>query len=150
MPLGIVRRLMRNSIAVAPASIAGCQAACADLAAPSCFHPLYRIPRKAAVVGMPHDIKGQGIYAFVTLNAGEPDSEDLRQELRQFVRGEIGPIASPDAIQFAPALPKTRSGKIMRRILRKIAAGDTSDLGDVSTLADPSVVEKLVEAAKAG
>ena len=102
---------------------------------------------EAAVVGMPHDIKGQGIYAFVTLNAGEPDSEDLRQELRQFVRGEIGPIASPDAIQFAPALPKTRSGKIMRRILRKIAEGEPDKVGDTSTLADPAVVDALIEGA---
>ena len=99
---------------------------------------------EAAVVGMPHAVKGQGIYAYVTLNAGEPDSEALRQELRAWVRREIGAIASPDAIQFAPALPKTRSGKIMRRILRKIAENDVGNLGDISTLADPSVVEHLV------
>ena len=99
---------------------------------------------EAAVVGMPHEIKGQGIYAYVTLNAGEPDSEELRQELRQWVRKEIGPIATPDALQFAPGLPKTRSGKIMRRILRKIAENDVSNLGDISTLADPSVVDNLV------
>ncbi len=99
---------------------------------------------EAAVVGMPHEIKGQGIYAYVTLNANEPESEDLRAELRQWVRKEIGPIASPDAIQFAPGLPKTRSGKIMRRILRKIAENDVSNLGDTSTLADPSVVDNLV------
>ena len=99
---------------------------------------------EAAVVGMPHDIKGQGIYAYVTLNAGEDGSEDLRTELRQWVRTEIGPIASPDAIQFAPSLPKTRSGKIMRRILRKIAEGDVSNLGDTSTLADSAVVDDLV------
>jgi acetyl-CoA synthetase len=99
---------------------------------------------EAAVVGMPHEIKGQGIYAYVTLNAGEEGSEALRTELRQWVRIEIGPIASPDAIQFAPGLPKTRSGKIMRRILRKIAENDTSNLGDTSTLADPSVVDDLV------
>lgn len=99
---------------------------------------------EAAVVGMPHDIKGQGIYAYVTLNANEAESEELRAELRQWVRTEIGPIASPDAIQFAPGLPKTRSGKIMRRILRKIAENDMSNLGDTSTLADPSVVEHLV------
>ena len=103
---------------------------------------------EAAVVGMPHDVKGQGIYAYVTLNAGEPDSEELRQELRQFVRGEIGPIASPDVIQFAPALPKTRSGKIMRRILRKIAEGEPDKVGDTSTLADPAVVDSLIEGAK--
>jgi acetyl-CoA synthetase len=99
---------------------------------------------EAAVVGMPHDIKGQGIYAYVTLNANVPDSEELRADLRQWVRQEIGPIATPDAIQFAPGLPKTRSGKIMRRILRKIAENDVSNLGDTSTLADPSVVESLV------
>jgi acetyl-CoA synthetase len=99
---------------------------------------------EAAVVGMPHDIKGQGIYAYVTLNANEAESEELRAELRQWVRTEIGPIASPDAIQFAPGLPKTRSGKIMRRILRKIAENDMSNLGDTSTLADPSVVDHLV------
>ena len=99
---------------------------------------------EAAVVGMPHDIKGQGIYAYVTVNADcEPD-DALRRELAQWVRKEIGPIATPDVIQFAPALPKTRSGKIMRRILRKIAEGDVSNLGDISTLADPAVVEQLV------
>ena len=99
---------------------------------------------EAAVVGMPHDVKGQGIYAYVTLNAGVDASDDLRAALRQWVRREIGPIATPDAIQFAPGLPKTRSGKIMRRILRKIAEGDTSSLGDTSTLADPAVVDDLV------
>jgi len=99
---------------------------------------------EAAVVGFPHDIKGQGIYAYVTLNAGEEPSEALRKELTQWVRTEIGPIASPDVIQFAPGLPKTRSGKIMRRILRKVAEGDTSNLGDISTLADPSVVDDLI------
>ena len=99
---------------------------------------------EAAVVGMPHDIKGQGIYAFVTANADVTPDETLRITLVQWVRHEIGPIATPDAIQFAPALPKTRSGKIMRRILRKIAEGDTSNLGDISTLADPAVVDELV------
>ena len=99
---------------------------------------------EAAVVGMPHDIKGQGIYAYVTLNAGEEGDAALHGELRQWVRKEIGPIASPDAIHFTPALPKTRSGKIMRRILRKIAEGDTANLGDTSTLADPSVVDRLL------
>ena len=99
---------------------------------------------EAAVVGMPHEVKGQGIYAYVTLNNGVEASEELRTELRQWVRNEIGPIASPDALQFAPGLPKTRSGKIMRRILRKIAEDDTGNLGDTSTLADPSVVETLV------
>ncbi len=100
---------------------------------------------EAAVVGYPHDIKGQGIYCYVTLNAGETGGEDLRKELVQWVRKEIGPIASPDLIQFAPGLPKTRSGKIMRRILRKIAEDDFSNLGDTSTLADPTVVDDLIE-----
>jgi len=99
---------------------------------------------EAAVVGMPHEIKGQGIYAYVTLNAGEEASETLKKELVAHVRREIGPIATPDKIQFADSLPKTRSGKIMRRILVKIAAG-VGDLGDISTLADPSVVDSLVE-----
>ena len=100
---------------------------------------------EAAVVGYPHDIKGQGIYAYVTLMAGEQPSEELRKELVQWVRKEIGAIASPDLIQFAPGLPKTRSGKIMRRILRKIAEDEPSSLGDTSTLADPAVVTDLVE-----
>ncbi len=99
---------------------------------------------EAAVVGMPHAIKGQGIYAYVTLKVGETGDEALRRDLIAFVRREIGPIASPDVVQFAPGLPKTRSGKIMRRILRKIAEGDTSNLGDISTLADPSVVDELI------
>ncbi|MGC1695175.1 MAG: acetate--CoA ligase [Pseudolabrys sp.] len=111
---------------------------------------------EAAVVGYPHDIKGQGIYAYVTLMAGEQPSDDLRKELVGWVRKEIGPIASPDLIQFSPGLPKTRSGKIMRRILRKIAEDESGNLGDVSTLADPAVVDDLVNnrqnkrAAKAG
>jgi len=100
---------------------------------------------EAAVVGYPHDIKGQGIYAYVTLMAGEKPTEDLRKELVQWVRKEIGPIASPDLIQFAPGLPKTRSGKIMRRILRKIAEDEYGNLGDTSTLADPAVVNDLVD-----
>ena len=100
---------------------------------------------EAAVVGYPHDIKGQGIYAYVTLMAGEQPSEELRKELVAWVRKEIGPIASPDLIQFAPGLPKTRSGKIMRRILRKIAEDEYGNLGDTSTLADPAVVDDLVE-----
>jgi acetyl-CoA synthetase len=99
---------------------------------------------EAAVVGFPHDIKGQGIYAYVTLNANEVESPEVRAELIKWVRHEIGPIATPDVIHFAPGLPKTRSGKIMRRILRKIAEGDVSNLGDTSTLADPSVVDSLV------
>ncbi len=99
---------------------------------------------EAAVVGFPHDLKGQGIYAYVTLNLGEEPTEALRKELVGWVRKEIGPIASPDVIQWAPGLPKTRSGKIMRRILRKIAANETDSLGDTSTLADPGVVTDLV------
>jgi acetyl-CoA synthetase len=99
---------------------------------------------EAAVVGMPHEVKGQGIYAYVTLNAGCAADDALRGELVKWVRSEIGPIATPDAVQFAPGLPKTRSGKIMRRILRKIAEGDISSLGDTSTLADPAVVDDLV------
>jgi acetyl-CoA synthetase len=100
---------------------------------------------EAAVVGMPHDLKGQGIYAFVTLNVGVEGSDELKRELVAHVRKQIGPIATPDEIQFADALPKTRSGKIMRRILTKVAAGETKDLGDTSTLADPNVVEGLIE-----
>jgi acetyl-CoA synthetase len=100
---------------------------------------------EAAVTPMPHDIKGQALYAFVTLNDGVPESDALKKELVMHVRKEIGAIAVPDVIQFAPALPKTRSGKIMRRILRKIAEGSTDNLGDITTLADPSVVEKLVQ-----
>jgi acetyl-CoA synthetase len=100
---------------------------------------------EAAVVGFPHDLKGQGIYAYVTLKNGIEPTEQLRKELVAWVRREIGPIAAPDAIQWAPGLPKTRSGKIMRRILRKIAANETDSLGDTSTLADPGVVTDLVE-----
>ena len=100
---------------------------------------------EAAVVGAPHDIKGQGIYAYVTLNAGVESSDELKKELVQWVRKEIGPIASPDWLQWAPGLPKTRSGKIMRRILRKIGENDYSNLGDTSTLADPGVVDDLIE-----
>ena len=99
---------------------------------------------EAAVVGYPHDIKGQGIYAYVTLMNGVAPTEELRKELVTWVRKEIGPIASPDLIQWAPGLPKTRSGKIMRRILRKIAENDFGALGDTSTLADPSVVDDLI------
>jgi acetyl-CoA synthetase len=100
---------------------------------------------EAAVVGFPHELKGQGIYAYVTLKTGEEPTEALRKELVAWVRREIGPIASPDAIQWAPGLPKTRSGKIMRRILRKIAANEIGELGDTSTLADPAVVEDLIQ-----
>ncbi|HHV8974148.1 TPA: acetate--CoA ligase, partial [Shigella flexneri] len=100
---------------------------------------------EAAVVGIPHNIKGQAIYAYVTLNHGEEPSPELYAEVRNWVRKEIGPLATPDVLHWTDSLPKTRSGKIMRRILRKIAAGDTSNLGDTSTLADPGVVEKLLE-----
>ena len=99
---------------------------------------------ESAVVGFPHDIKGQGIYAYVTLSDGNNPSEDLKKELLDWVRKEIGPIATPDLIQWSPNLPKTRSGKIMRRILRKIAANEHDQLGDTSTLADPNVVKDLV------
>ena len=99
---------------------------------------------ESAVVGYPHTIKGQGIYAYVTLMGGEEPSDALRKELETWVRTEIGPIAKPDLIQWAPGLPKTRSGKIMRRILRKIAEDDFGSLGDTSTLADPSVVDDLI------
>jgi acetyl-CoA synthetase len=109
---------------------------------------LHKDVAEAAVVGFPHDIKGQGIYAYVTLIAGVTPSDALNAELKQFVGREIGPIARPDVIQFAPGLPKTRSGKIMRRILRKIAEGDMSNLGDISTLADPAVVDDLIKNAK--
>lgn len=106
---------------------------------------LHEAVAEAAVVGFPHDIKGQGIYAYVTLMEGIEDSDDLRKELVQHVRKEIGPIASPDEIQWSPGLPKTRSGKIMRRILRKVAANELENLGDTSTLADPAVVDQLIE-----
>jgi Acyl-coenzyme A synthetases/AMP-(fatty) acid ligases len=100
---------------------------------------------EAAVVGYPHAVKGQGIYCYVTLMNDVEPSEELKKELRAWVRTEIGPIASPDLIQWAPGLPKTRSGKIMRRILRKIAENDYGALGDTSTLADPAVVDDLIE-----
>jgi acetyl-CoA synthetase len=100
---------------------------------------------EAAVVGFDHPIKGQGIYAYITLMIGESFCEGFDEDIKQFVAKEIGPIAKPDLIQNAPGLPKTRSGKIMRRILRKIAEGDLSNLGDISTLADPSVVDSLIE-----
>jgi acetyl-CoA synthetase len=103
---------------------------------------------EAAVVGFPHDVKGQAIYSYVTLKQGVEATETLRGELVKEVRQEIGPFAAPDVIQWAPGLPKTRSGKIMRRILRKIAEGDLTNLGDVSTLADPAVVDDLVAGAK--
>ena len=106
---------------------------------------LHESVAEAAVVGFPHDIKGEGIYAYVTLMQGDnSDQEALRNELIALVRKEIGPIANPDVIQYAPGLPKTRSGKIMRRILRKIAADELDSLGDTSTLADPAVVDDLI------
>ena len=105
---------------------------------------LHNFVAEAAVVGFPHDIKGQGIYAYVTLMAGQDYTDELKAELVKHVRKEIGPIATPDIIHWAPGLPKTRSGKIMRRILRKIAEDDYSNLGDISTLADPSVVDDLI------
>ena len=104
---------------------------------------------ESAVVGMPHEIKGQGIAAYVTLQAGEAETEELRKELVSWVRKVLGPVATPDAIYWAPALPKTRSGKIMRRILRKIAANELDSLGDTSTLADPGVVDQLITEVKA-
>tara|TARA_Y100001934_G_scaffold268431_1_gene350447 strand:- start:1 stop:870 length:870 start_codon:yes stop_codon:yes gene_type:complete len=104
---------------------------------------LHEAIAEAAVVGFPHEIKGQGIYAYVSLMTGIKENDELRKNLVNFVRKEIGPIAAPDVIHWAPALPKTRSGKIMRRILRKIAANEGEQLGDISTLADPSVVENL-------
>jgi acetyl-CoA synthetase len=108
------------------------------------WYRILRLPELPSV-GFPHDIKGQGIYAYVTLIIGEIESEELRKELVAHVRKEIGPIAAPDHLQWAPGLPKTRSGKIMRRILRKIAENAPEQLGDTSTLADPSVVESLVQ-----
>ena len=106
---------------------------------------LHELVAEAAVVGYPHDIKGQGIYAYVTLNNGIEPSERLRKELVDLVRKEIGAIANPDIIQWAPILPKTRSGKIMRRILRKVAANELDNLGDTSTLSDPSVIDDIID-----
>jgi acetyl-CoA synthetase len=122
-------------------NVAGHRMGTAEIESALVAHPSVA---EAAVVGMPHDLKGQGIYCYVTLKAGVTPSEALRKELVAWVRKEIGPIATPDAIQWAPGLPKTRSGKIMRRILRKIAANETDGLGDTSTLADPAVVEELI------
>jgi acetyl-CoA synthetase len=122
-------------------NVAGHRLGTAEIESALVAHPQVA---EAAVVGFPHDIKGQGIYAYVTLISGVQPSEPLRLELREWVRREIGPIATPDALQWAPGLPKTRSGKIMRRILRKIAANEHDQLGDISTLADPSVVAQLI------
>jgi acetyl-CoA synthetase len=123
-------------------NVAGHRLGTAEIESALVAHPKVA---EAAVVGCPHDIKGQGIYAYVTLVVDAEPTEALRKELREWVRGEIGPIATPDYIQWAPGLPKTRSGKIMRRILRKIAANESDQLGDISTLADPSVVAQLVD-----
>jgi acetyl-CoA synthetase len=122
-------------------NVAGHRLGTAEIESALVAHPKVA---EAAAVGVPHDIKGQGIYVYVTLIAGEAPSEALRAELRDWVRKEISAIATPDFIQWAPSLPKTRSGKIMRRILRKIAANEQDQLGDTSTLADPSVVDSLV------
>jgi acetyl-CoA synthetase len=108
----------------------------------------HKFVSEAAVVGYPHDIKGQGIYAYVTTNTGVEVSDALKKELTLWIRQKIGPIATPDKIQFAPGLPKTRSGKIMRRILRKIASHEEDQLGDTSTLADPGVVQSLIDGSK--
>ncbi|MFI5401237.1 MAG: acetyl-coenzyme A synthetase, partial [SAR324 cluster bacterium] len=123
-------------------NVAGHRLGTAEVESALVAHPAVA---EAAVVGMPHDLKGQGIYAYVTLKVGIAESENLRKELVQHVRQHIGPIATPDIIQWAPGLPKTRSGKIMRRILRKIASNDVANLGDTTTLADPAVVNQLVE-----
>ena len=122
-------------------NVSGHRMGTAEVESALVLHPLVS---EAAVVGFPHDIKGQGIYCYVTLVAGEEPSEELSNDLRQMVRKEIGPIATPDHLHFTPSLPKTRSGKIMRRILRKIAENDYDSLGDTSTLADPTVVEALI------
>jgi len=123
-------------------NVSGHRLGTAEIESALVSHPLVA---EAAVVGYPHDIKGQGIYCYVTLIAGEEGSAALEAELRAHVRTEIGAIAAPDLIHFTPALPKTRSGKIMRRILRKIAENDYGALGDTSTLADPSLVDDLIE-----
>jgi acetyl-CoA synthetase len=122
-------------------NVAGHRIGTAEVESALVAHPMVA---EAAVVGFPHDIKGQGIYAYVTLKLGSEPQEELRKELVQWVRKQIGPIAQPDMLQWAPGLPKTRSGKIMRRILRKIAANESEQLGDTSTLADPAVVKDLV------
>jgi acetyl-CoA synthetase len=126
-------------------NVSGHRLGTAEIESALVSHPLVA---EAAVVGYPHDIKGQGVYCYVSLNAGEEPSDERAKDLRNHVRTEIGPVASPDLIQFAPGLPKTRSGKIMRRILRKIAEDDFSALGDTSTLADPGVVDQLIDGRK--
>ena len=122
-------------------NVSGHRLGTAEIESALVSHPLVA---EAAVVGYPHDLKGQGIYCYVTLKAGETWSDDLQKDLVAHVRKEIGPFASPDLVQFAPGLPKTRSGKIMRRILRKIAEDEFGNLGDISTLADPAVVDDLI------
>jgi acetyl-CoA synthetase len=127
-------------------NVSGHRLATAEVESALVSHPSVA---EAAVVGFPHPIKGEGIYAFVTLKAGVEHAEDIVKILKGHVRTEIGPIAQPDAVQLAEGLPKTRSGKIMRRILKLIAKGNISDLGDISTLADPGVVEKLFKGREA-
>jgi acetyl-CoA synthetase len=122
-------------------NVAGHRLGTAEIESALVLHPAVA---EAAVVGFPHPVKGQGIHAYVTLMADVPPSEELRRALTAQVRKEIGPIAAPDVIQWAPSLPKTRSGKIMRRILRKVAANEINELGDTSTLADPGVVDQLI------
>jgi acetyl-CoA synthetase len=122
-------------------NVSGHRLGTAEIESAMVLHPLVA---EAAVVGYPHSVKGQGVYAYVTLMAGETPSDALKTELVALCVKEIGPIAKPDVIQWAPGLPKTRSGKIMRRILRKIAENDLSSLGDTSTLADPAVVDDLI------
>jgi len=123
-------------------NVSGHRLGTAEIESALVSHPLVA---EAAVVGYPHDIKGQGVYCYVTLNAGLVPTEETAKALKSHVRSEIGPVASPDLIQFAPGLPKTRSGKIMRRILRKIAENQFDSLGDTSTLAEPGVVDDLIE-----
>jgi acetyl-CoA synthetase len=123
-------------------NVSGHRLGTAEIESALVAHPLVS---EAAVVGFPHDLKGQGVYAYVSLMADATPTPHLRKELVDWVRKQIGPIAAPDVIQFAPGLPKTRSGKIMRRILRKIAEGDIGALGDTSTLADPGVVDALIK-----
>ncbi|MBN4064064.1 acetyl-coenzyme A synthetase, partial [bacterium AH-315-I07] len=127
-------------------NVSGHRLGTAEIESALVSHPVIA---EAAAVGIPHTIKGQAVYAFVTPNTGVEHTPELLAELRGHVRKEIGPIATPDAIQYAPGLPKTRSGKIMRRVLRKIAANDFENFGDTSTLADPSVVEDLIKGKKA-
>ena len=123
-------------------NVSGHRLGTAEIESALVLHPAVA---EAAVVGYPHEIKGQGVYCYVTLMGNATESDELNAELREFVAKELGRFAKPDYIQWAPGLPKTRSGKIMRRILRKIAENDVDTLGDTSTLADPSVVENLID-----